>query len=77
MAVVEKVGFDRRGVTIYEQHPNGEDQIEEYTDIEKIRIGGKIIERTFNRSRKKVNNDLPKIAQAYEEFLLDGKGVTR
>lgn len=77
MAVAEKVGFDRRGVTIYEQHPNGEDKIEEYTDVEKIRIAGSIVERTLKRRRKRVNNDLPKIAKAYEEFLLDGQGVNR
>lgn len=68
MAVAENVGFDRRGVTIYEKHPNGEDKVEEFIDVERIRVAGKSVERSLRRKRKVINDDLPKIALAFRKF---------
>jgi len=68
MAVAENVGFDRRGVTIYEKHPNGEDKVEEFIDVERIRVAGKNVERSLRRKRKVINDDLPKIALAFRKF---------
>ena len=68
MAVAEKVGFDRRGVPLYKHNPDGEEILEEYEDSERIRIHGKLIVRTFRRKKRVLDDDLPKIAEAYQEF---------
>jgi len=68
MAVAEKVGVDRRGNQLFKRTPDGEDIFEEYTDSERIRIGGKQVERTLRRKRRIPDNDLPLIAEAYLEF---------
>jgi type I restriction enzyme M protein len=69
MAVAENVGYDRRGHTLYKRSPDGEEILEETEEsLERIRIGGKSVTRTLRRKRKVVNDDLPKIAEAYWEF---------
>lgn len=68
MAVAEKVGYDRRGATIYKRSPDGEELVEQIEEIERIRIAGRSVVRTLKRRRKIVDDDLPKIAQAYREF---------
>jgi type I restriction enzyme M protein len=68
MAVAEKVGFDRRGNTLYERSPDGEIILEEQEEIERRRIDGENVRRTLKRKVPKVANDLPKIAAAYWEF---------
>lgn len=68
MAVAEKVGFDRRGVPLYKRTPDGEEILEEVEDSERIRIGGKMVKRTLRRKKKILDNDLPRIAEAYREF---------
>jgi hypothetical protein len=42
MAVAEKVGFDRRGNTLYRRHPDGEEILVDVTVEEKVRIGGRL-----------------------------------
>jgi type I restriction enzyme M protein len=68
MAVAEKVGFDRRGNTLYERSPDGEDLVEMVAETETVRFGGKKVTRTLQRQQKIVDDDLPKIAKAYREF---------
>jgi type I restriction enzyme M protein len=68
MAVVEKVGVDRRGNTLYKRTPDGEEIIELKDTIERIRIGERVIERPLRRKQKIVDNDLPLVAQKYREF---------
>ncbi len=69
MAVAEKVGFDRRGNKLYKRTPDGEEIIEEKEYTERIRIGGRMVERTLTRREKVEDNDLPVIAEKYREFL--------
>lgn len=68
MAVVEKVGFDRRGNTLYERNPDGEEKVIEEEVEERIRIKGKNIIRKLKRRSKILDNDLPKVAKAFREF---------
>ena len=68
MAVAEKVGFDRRGNTLYKRSPDGEDLVETVIETETIRFSGEKVKRTLRRKQKIVNDDLPKIADAYREF---------
>ncbi|AWL13323.1 Site-specific DNA-methyltransferase (adenine-specific) [Saliniradius amylolyticus] len=68
MAVAEKVGFDRRGNTLYERHPDGEEKVIEEEVEERIRINGQNVVRKLKRRSKILDDDLPKIAKAWREF---------
>lgn len=68
MAVADKVGFDRRGNTLWKRHPDGEEIIVEKSYQEKVRIGGTLQVRTLNRKERILDDDLPLIADAYAEF---------
>lgn len=69
MAVADKVGFDRRGNRLYLRTPDGEEIIESKQFTERIRIGGRFVERNMTRREKIEDNDLPIIAVEYSEFL--------
>jgi type I restriction enzyme M protein len=69
MAVADKVGFDRRGNKLYKRTPDGEEIVVPRQHVERIRIGGRFVERVLTRSEKIEDNDLPVIAQRYREFL--------
>jgi len=68
MAVAEKVGFDRRGNTLHKRSPDGEEILEETEEVERIRVGGKIVSRSLSRKKKIVDDDLPRIGEAFREF---------
>lgn len=68
MAVAEKVGFDRRGNTLYKRHPDGEEILVDATYEEKVRIGGNLQVRMLHRKERILDDDLPEIAKAYAEF---------
>jgi type I restriction enzyme M protein len=68
MAVAEKVGFDRRGNTLYKRQPDGEEILVDATFEEKVRIGGRLHVRTLHRKTRILDDDLPEIARAYAEF---------
>jgi type I restriction enzyme M protein len=68
MAVAEKVGFDRRGNTLYKRQPDGEEILVDVSHEEKVRIGGGLQVRTLHRKERILDDDLPEIAKAYAEF---------
>ena len=68
MAVAEKVGFDRRGNTLYKRHPDGEEILRDVSVEEKVRIGGRLEIRTLHRKERILDDDLPEIAKAYAAF---------
>lgn len=68
MAVAEKVGFDRRGNTLNKRSPDGEELIKEVEYKERIRVNGKSVVRVLRRKEKTVDDDLPRIAAAFQEF---------
>ncbi len=74
MAVADKVGFDRRGNKLYKRTPDGEEIVEPCQYNERIRIGGRFVERTLTRSEKIEDNDLPVIAVKYRDFLKEHDG---
>ena len=74
MAVADKVGFDRRGNKLFKRTPDGEEILEPKQHTERIRIGGRFVERTLTRSEKIEDNDLPVIAEKYRDFLKEQKG---
>jgi type I restriction enzyme M protein len=71
MAVAEKVGHDRRGVTIYQRDADGAEIIfsGKKTNLRRLknRQLPKIIEIPFQD--KRIDDDLPKIGQAFQHFL--------
>ena len=73
MAVADKVGYDRRGNKLYKRTPDGEDIVAPVEKAEKLRIGGKVIERVLTRNEKIEDNDLPVIAKEYKIFLVEGE----
>lgn len=68
MAVAEKVGFDRRGNTLYKRGPDGEELVEEVEHRERIRVNGHSVVRVLRRKEKTIDDDLPRIADAFRDF---------
>ena len=68
MAVAEKVGFDRRGNTLYKRSPEGEEITEDEKVLETITVNGRNVTRTLQRKKRIPDNDLPKIAERYRVF---------
>lgn len=68
MAVADKVGFDRRGNTLYKRQPDGEEILVDVSREERVRIGGGLQVRTLHRKERILDDDLPDIAKAYAEF---------
>lgn len=73
MAVAEKVGFDRRGNTLYKRSPDGEEILEDIEEVERIRMNGHFVERRLRRKKKVIDDDLPLIANAYRGFRANNK----
>ncbi|UXU87845.1 methylation-associated defense system DNA methyltransferase MAD2 [Burkholderia sp. S-53] len=70
MAVADKVGFDRRGNTLYKRSPDGEEILVDVSHEEKVRIAGGLHVRTLHRKERILDDDLPAIARAYAEFRI-------
>ena len=68
MAVAEKVGFDRRGNTLYQRSPEGEELTREVEEVETVTLSGREVARTLRRKEKIVDDDLPEIARRYRAF---------
>jgi len=75
MATAERVGFDRRGNTLYKRSPEGDEIIKEVETIEMITVRGKKVVRKLKRKQKIVDDDLPVIAERYREFREDLWGL--
>jgi len=71
MAVADKVGFDRRGKTLYKRSPDGEDLLVEVEHKERVRMGDRSVVRVLKRKERTVDNDLPEIGAAYAAFRAD------
>ena len=71
MAVAEKVGFDRRGNTLYKRSPEGEEITRDVEQIETITVSGRKVTRTLRRKERIPHNDLPEIADRYRAFRQD------
>ena len=71
MAVAERVGFDRRGNTLYQRSPEGEEIIRTEEEPETVIVNGRRITRTLRRKKRIVDDDLPEIAKRYHAFRRD------
>ena len=68
MAVAGKVGFDRRGTTLYKRSPEGEELTRVREEVETVTLNGREGARTLRRKEKIVDNDLPEIVWRYRAF---------
>ncbi|QDU02408.1 putative type I restriction enzymeP M protein [Gimesia chilikensis] len=68
MAVAEKVGYDRRGNTLYKRSPDGEEILEEVEKEEKVRLAGEWVTRKLTRKQRVLDDDMPVIAVEYRKF---------
>lgn len=68
MAVAERVGFDRRGSTLYKRSPDGQEITEEEEYVETITVGERKVSRRLRRKKSVVDDDLPRIAERYHAF---------
>ena len=68
MAIAENVGYDRRGNKKYVRKPDGSEEIEFFEEPEQRRIDGKLVTKMLRRRRPILNDDLPKITEAYKVF---------
>lgn len=73
MAVVDRAGVDARGNRLLRRDPDGEELIFDEDVIERVREGGEIeIRRTMRRERR-VYDELPLVADKFEEFRATGE----
>ena len=74
MAVAEKVGHDRRGVTIYQGDADGSEVIFPImkTNLRRRKNRQLPVPVQTSIQDKKIDDDLPKIGQAYQNFLKTG-----
>jgi type I restriction enzyme M protein len=75
MAVAEKVGHDRRGVTIYQRDADGAEIIYSGTKTSLRRNKNRQLPKTVETpiQDKRVDDDLPQIGKAYSHFLKTGQ----
>ncbi len=67
-AVSERVGIDRRGQPLYKRTKDGEEVLTAVSEVERVRIGEKYVERRLTRHQKVRDDDLPDIGAAYLEY---------
>ena len=68
MAVAERVGFDRRGNTLYKRSPDGQEMSRDVQHMESITVGQRKVARTLRRKELIRDDDLPAIADRYRAF---------
>lgn len=73
MAVAETVGHDRRGNAVYMRDADGAEVIFNESKTILQRRGGRLRPTTMTIPEKRLDDDLPKIARAYADFLKTGK----
>lgn len=73
MAVVDRAGVDARGNLLFQRAPDGEELIFAEEVIERVRQGGEIEVRRNARRNRRINDELPLVAEKYKEFCTTGE----
>jgi len=76
-AVAERVGYDRRGLPLYRRAPDGNVVFREQREIERVRIGGRHVERELVRTVPEIDDDLLLIADAWRKYRATGRVEVR
>lgn len=72
-AVAERIGYDRRGLPLFVRSPEGRVLFHEERSTERIRVNGGFVERELVRMMPESDDDLPRIVQAWREFVAHGR----
>jgi len=73
MAVVDRAGMDRKGNPLFQRAPDGEELIFSDEVIERVREGGEVqIKRVIRRVRR-LNDELPIVANKFRAFMENGE----
>ena len=73
MAAVHRAGVDARGKLLFECAPDGQELIFEDEIVERVRVGGHVESRTVRRRQRRVDDELPVVAQLYRAFVEGGR----
>ena len=74
LAIAETVGHDRRGNTLYVRDPDGAETVFAETRDELRRLpNGRLVVKSVNLLEKRVDDDLPRIVEAYRHFAETGQ----
>ena len=70
MAIAESVGKDRRGAPVYERDEEGAELLfNEVSEQAIYTATGELVSKSRKVRKKRLDDDLPKIAEAYKSFL--------
>ncbi|MBH8593453.1 hypothetical protein ACFO25_16765 [Paenactinomyces guangxiensis] len=73
MAVIDRAGVDPRGNLLFQRAPDGEELIFDEEVIERVRMGSEVQIRRVNRRDRRVDDELPLVAEKFREFLETGE----
>ncbi len=73
MAVVDRAGVDARGNPLFQRAADGEELIFEDETTERVRQGGEVTIRRTTRRNRRINDELPIVAEKFSEFLQTGE----
>jgi type I restriction enzyme M protein len=73
MAVVDRAGVDARGNLLFQRAPDGEELIFSTEVVERVRQGGEIEIRRITRRNRRIDDDLPLVAEKYKGFRANGE----
>jgi len=76
MAVVDRAGVDARGNPLYTRAPDGEEMIFEEEVIERVREGDRVEARRVRRRERRLDDELPLVADRFGEFEASGRSGT-
>ncbi len=69
MAVVDRIGHDKRGNLLYRRDEQGNEIVREKRDRVEDVVDGRRVYRTLEVLQKEVDDDTPRIASAFREWL--------
>ncbi|SEM70991.1 type I restriction enzyme M protein [Syntrophus gentianae] len=73
MAVVDRAGVDSRGKLLFKRAPDGEELIFEDEIVERVRQGGEVKVRRTLRPSRRIDDELPIVAEKFREYLRTGE----
>ena len=73
MAVVDRAGVDSRGKLLFKRAPDGEELIFEDEIVERVRQGGEVEVRRALRPRRRIDDELPLVADKFREYIQTGE----
>lgn len=73
MAVVDRAGVDSRGNLLFQRSPEGEEMVFNEEVIERVRVGGEVEVRRTIRPSRRIDDELPIVADKFSEFLETGE----